>query len=64
MISFVDRRGCALQPEQRVHCGLRGTDRIFHCEHHIVWNFAELSDEGKVFWAFRNDLRAIAPGPT
>ena len=64
MISFVDWRGGALQPEQQVHCGLRGTDRIFHRKHDIVRKFAELSDEGEVLGAFRNDQGAIALGAT
>ena len=62
MASFVYSRWCPIQPAARVDCRLRGANRIFHGEHHVFWEFAELSDESQILRAFRDDLRTIALG--
>jgi nucleotide-binding universal stress UspA family protein len=50
--------------EQRIHCGLCGTDRVFHREYYVVREFAELSDEGEVLRALRDYTGTIAFGAT
>ena len=50
------------QSKQRAHCGLCGTDRVFHREYHVVRKFAELPDESEVLRALRYYTGTIAFG--
>ena len=64
MAPLVDRRWRAVQAKQRVHSRLCGADRILDGEYHVLRDFAELSDEGKVLRPVRYNLGAVAFGPT
>ena len=48
VISFIDRRRLAVDAEERINCGLRGSDGIFNREDDVIVDLAELADEGKV----------------
>jgi hypothetical protein len=59
-LSLVYGRRLSVQTKQRVDHRLRGANGILNCEHHIVGEFAILSNEGEVLETFRYNLGAIA----
>ena len=59
VLALVDGRRFSVQPEQVVDGRLRGADRVFDGEDHVVGQFAELAREGQVCRSFGHNLRAI-----
>jgi hypothetical protein len=60
VLSFVYTGWYTVQSKQGVHRGLCGADRIFHGKHHVVREFAELSNVSEVLRALRYYLGAVA----
>jgi len=60
VLAFIDGRRLSVQQEHVVDSGLRGSNGVFDCEHHVFRQFAILPNEGKVLRPFRYDLRSIS----